>query len=193
MEIIFATHNENKLAEVQALMPAHVHLLSLTDIGLHDEIPETATTLEGNAILKANFIKERYDLPVFADDTGLLVHALNGEPGIYSARYAGEHKNSQDNMDLLLTNLNSTIDRSARFVTVIALSSQDGDCLFEGVCEGTITQERYGDKGFGYDPIFMPNGFDKTFAQMSLTEKGAISHRAKALSKLIEYLSLDKK
>lgn len=192
MELIFATHNNNKLAEIQALMPAHIKLISLTDIGLHDEIPETANTLAGNAVIKVNYIKERFDMPVFADDTGLLVHALNDAPGVYSARYAGEHKNSEDNMNLLLTNLNNIQNRNARFVTVIALSWQDGDCLFEGVCEGTITQDRRGKKGFGYDPIFMPQGFNKTFAQMSLTEKGVISHRAKALHKLITYLSLHK-
>ncbi len=190
MELIFATHNKNKLIEVQALMPSHISLLSLTDIGLHDEIPETAVTIAQNAVLKVKYVRERFDLPVFADDTGLLVHALNNAPGVHTARYAGEQRDNDANMNLLLTNLNGISDRSARFITVIALSSQDGECLFEGVCSGVITSERMGDKGFGYDPIFKPDGYDKTFAQMTLTEKGTVSHRAKALGKLIEYLSL---
>jgi len=193
MELIFATHNKNKLIEVQALMPSHVTLLSLTDIGLHDEIPETASTISGNAVLKSTYVRQRFDLPVFADDTGLLVSSLNNAPGVHTARYAGEQKDNNANIDLLLTNLNSMQDRSARFVTVIALSSQHGDCLFEGICTGTITRERHGEKGFGYDPIFMPDGYDKTFAQMTLTEKGSVSHRAKAMQKLIEYLSIDRK
>lgn len=193
MELIFATHNAHKLREVQALMPAHVTLLSLDDIGLLEEIPETASTITENAVLKAQYIKQRFNLPVFADDTGLLVSALNNEPGVRTARYAGEQKDNNANMDLLLTNLNNVQDRSARFVTVIALSSQSGDVLFEGVCTGNIVLEKSGEEGFGYDPIFKPTGYEKTFAQMSLTEKGAVSHRAKALRKLIEYLSLDLK
>jgi XTP/dITP diphosphohydrolase len=193
MELIFATHNKNKLIEIQVLMPSHVKLLSLTDIGLHDEIPETASTISGNAILKTSYVRQRFDLPVFADDTELLVSSLNNEPGVHTARYAGEQKDNNANIDLLLTNLGRMQDRNARFVTVIALGSQGGDCLFEGICSGKITHERHGEQGFGYDSIFIPDGYDKTFAQMTLTEKGAVSHRAKALQKLIEYLSLDRK
>ncbi|MGJ8684860.1 MAG: RdgB/HAM1 family non-canonical purine NTP pyrophosphatase [Nonlabens sp.] len=189
MEIIFATHNLNKLKEVQILMPSHIKLLSLGDIGMHEDIPETSATISGNAAQKVRFIRDRYDLPVFADDTGLEVLALNNEPGVYSARYAGEQKSSEDNMDLLLKNLEGKRDRSARFVTVIALDMEHCQTMFEGVCEGEIIEERVGTEGFGYDPIFKPNGFDKTFAQMNLVEKGAISHRGIALKKLIAYLS----
>lgn len=188
MEIIFATHNDNKLREVQALMPSHVKLISLKDLNFKEDIPETSGTIAGNAIQKVEFLKDRFDLPIFADDTGLLVDALNGEPGVYSARYAGEQKNSEDNMNLLLEKLTDNNNRAARFVTAIALNLNHSQTLFEGVCEGIILKEKKGDKGFGYDPIFMPSGFDKSFAQMSLTEKGTISHRAKALLKLIDYL-----
>jgi XTP/dITP diphosphohydrolase len=188
MEIIFATHNDNKLREVQALMPSSVKLISLRDLNFNEEIPETSGTIAGNAIQKVEFLKNRFDLPIFADDTGLLVDALNGEPGVYSARYAGEQKNSEDNMDLLLKKLTDNNNRAARFVTAIALNLNHCQTLFEGVCEGTILNERKGDEGFGYDPIFMPKGYDLSFAQMSQTEKGKISHRAKALLKLIDYL-----
>jgi XTP/dITP diphosphohydrolase len=188
MEIIFATHNQNKLLEVQALMPSHIELISLKDLGFEENIPETSGTIAGNAIQKVAFLKDRFNQPIFADDTGLLVDALNGEPGVYSARYAGEQKNSDDNMDLLLEKLTDNNHRTARFVTAIGLNLNDCQVLFEGICEGTILKKRKGTKGFGYDPIFQPNGFDKSFAEMSLTEKGAISHRAKALLKLIDYL-----
>lgn len=189
MDIIFATHNKNKLKEVQIMMPSRIKLLSLEDIGMNEDIPETSSTISGNAAQKAQFIRQRYDLPVFADDTGLEVLSLNNQPGVYSARYAGEQKNSQDNMDLLLKNLEGKRDRSARFVTVFALDMERCQTIFEGVCEGVITEERMGQDGFGYDPIFMPKGFEKTFAQMSLLEKGEISHRGIALRKLIAYLS----
>jgi XTP/dITP diphosphohydrolase len=188
MEIIFATHNQNKLLEVQALMPSHIKLISLKDLGFEEDIPETSGTIAGNAIQKVEFLKDRFKQPIFADDTGLLVEALNGEPGVYSARYAGEQKNSDDNMDLLLKKLTDNNHRAARFVTAIALNLGPCQVLFEGICEGTILRERKGTKGFGYDPIFQPNGFEKSFAEMSLTEKGTISHRAKALLKLIDYL-----
>ncbi|AGC78519.1 XTP/dITP diphosphohydrolase [Nonlabens dokdonensis] len=188
MEIIFATHNENKLKEVQVLMPSHVKLVSLKDLGFEEDIPETADTIAGNAIQKVEYLRNRFDLPIFADDTGLIVDSLDGEPGVYSARYAGEQKNSEDNMDLLLDKLTNNNDRKARFITAIALHLNHCQTLFEGICEGTILKERKGDKGFGYDPIFQPDGYTKSFAQMTLTEKGEISHRAKALSKLIDYL-----
>ncbi len=189
MDIIFATHNKNKLREVQIMMPQEIKLLSLEDIGMHEDIPETSNTISGNAAQKVKYIRQRYDLPVFADDTGLEILSLNNEPGVYSARYAGEHKNSEDNMDLVLKNLEGKRDRSARFVTVFALDMERCQTMFEGVCEGKIIEQRTGEYGFGYDPIFMPNDFDKTFAQMSLVEKGEISHRGIALRKLIAYLS----
>jgi XTP/dITP diphosphohydrolase len=188
MEIIFATHNQNKLIEVQALMPSYIKLISLQDLGFEEDIPETSGTISGNAIQKVEFLKARFDLPIFADDTGLLVDALDGEPGVYSARYAGEQKNSEDNMNLLLEKLTDNNHRVARFVTSIALDLNHSQILFEGICEGSILKEKKGNKGFGYDPIFQPDGFDQSFAEMSLTEKGAISHRAKALLKLIDYL-----
>lgn len=188
MEIIFATHNQNKLEEVQVLMPSHVKLVSLKDLGFEEEIPETADTIAGNAIQKVEYLRNRFDLPIFADDTGLLVDSLNGEPGVYSARYAGEQKNSNDNINKLLHKLTNNNDRKARFLTAIALNLNHCQTLFEGICEGTILEKPQGDKGFGYDPIFQPKGHQKSFAQMSLTEKGKISHRAKALRKLIDYL-----
>ncbi|WP_124980786.1 non-canonical purine NTP diphosphatase [Nonlabens xiamenensis] len=188
MDIIFATHNQNKLQEVQALMPSHINLISLDDLGLKDDIPETAETIAGNAIQKVEFLRMRYEQPVFADDTGLIVDALDGEPGVYSARYAGPHKSSEDNMNLLLEKLTDNNNRQARFVTAIALDLNRHQILFEGVCEGRISKEKSGEKGFGYDPIFVPDGYDLTFAQMTMSEKGKISHRAKALRKLIDYL-----
>ncbi|WP_405369088.1 non-canonical purine NTP diphosphatase [Nonlabens sp. Asnod2-A12] len=188
MEIIFATHNQNKLKEVQALMPSYIKLISLEDLGFDEDIPETSGTIAGNAIQKVEYLKNRFQQPIFADDTGLLVEALGGEPGVYSARYAGEQKSSEDNMDLLLKKLTNNNNRSARFVTAIALDLNNNQTLFEGVCEGSILLERSGSKGFGYDPIFQPDGYEKSFAEMTLTEKGAISHRAKALRKLIDYL-----
>lgn len=189
MRLVFATHNKNKLIEVQAQMPNSIELLSLDDIGCFEEIPETADTIDGNAILKADFVKKNYDFDCFADDTGLEVAALNGAPGVYSARYAGEDKNSEDNINKLLKELEEKEDRSAQFKTVIALNINDHQFLFLGICKGTITHERKGTKGFGYDPVFQPLGFDKTFAEMTLEEKSAISHRGKALQDLIEYLS----
>lgn len=191
MEIVFATHNANKVREVQALMPAHIKLVSLDDLGLVDDIPETASTLSGNAALKANYVKERFDLPVFADDTGLLVDALDNAPGVYSARYAGPQKNDAANVKLLLDNLKNDVNRNARFVTAIAYHSGREDLLFEGVCTGKIIDAPRGTKGFGYDPIFIPDGYDRTFAQMDLQQKAAISHRGRALKKLIEYLNLN--
>lgn len=190
MKLVFATHNLNKLKEVQALMPSSVELLSLNDIGCFDEIPETAETIEGNAILKANFVKENYQLDCFADDTGLEVAALNGEPGVYSARYAGAGKNTEDNIEKLLSKLEGKEDRAANFKTVIALNMQGRQHIFTGICNGSITRERRGEKGFGYDPVFQPDGNNRTFAQMNLEEKSKISHRGIALRDLINYLTL---
>ncbi|MCM4161161.1 non-canonical purine NTP diphosphatase [Antarcticibacterium flavum] len=189
MKLIFATHNKNKLQEVQALMPQSIELLSLDDIGCFEEIPETADTIDGNAILKADHIKEHYRLDCFADDTGLEVEALHGAPGVYSARYAGEGKSNEDNVQKLLEELKDEDNRRAQFKTVIALNLHDHQFLFQGICTGTITREKRGDKGFGYDPVFQPDGSNKTFAQMSMEEKAILSHRGKALRDLIEYLS----
>jgi XTP/dITP diphosphohydrolase len=189
MKLIFATHNKNKLKEVQALMPETIQLYSLDDIGCFEEIPETADTIDGNAILKADYIMENYRQDCFADDTGLEVEVLDGAPGVYSARYAGEGKNSEDNVQKLLKELQGEENRRAQFKTVIALNLDGHQYLFQGICTGRITHERRGDQGFGYDPVFQPDGSDKTFAEMSLEEKSVISHRGIALRDLIEYLS----
>jgi len=188
MKIVFATHNQNKLKEVAAMLP-HIELLSLTDINCHEEIAETADTLEGNAKIKADYITQQYGLPCFADDTGLLVNALDGEPGVYSARYAGEHGNAEKNMTLLLNNLKNKTDRSAKFVTVICLNINNEQFLFNGICTGEILEHKQGTEGFGYDPVFKPDHFNKTFAEMSLAEKGKISHRGLAVEKLISFLT----
>lgn len=188
MKLVFATHNPNKLYEVQLLMPKHITLLSLDDIGCTEEIPETSDTLEGNAKLKADFVTAHYGMPCFADDTGLLVNALNGEPGVYSARYAGEHKNADDNMNKLLENLQGEENRSAHFKTVIALNLPKESHFFEGIVAGNITTEKLGAGGFGYDPIFIPEGYRETFAQLSIETKNKISHRGKALKKLMKLL-----
>ncbi|MCT8339891.1 non-canonical purine NTP diphosphatase [Flavobacteriaceae bacterium TK19130] len=188
MKLVFATHNKNKLKEVRALMPSHIELLSLEDIDCHDDIAETAETIEGNAAIKANFVRDHYGYNCFADDTGLEISALNGEPGVYSARYAGEEKSAEANMKKVLEKLADTEDRSARFKTVFALTINEVDTLFEGICDGKITKEPRGEEGFGYDPIFQPKGSDKTFAEMTLAEKGKIGHRGKALRYLVEYL-----
>lgn len=187
MQLVFATHNPNKLKEVQVLFPKEIKLLSLEDIGCMDEIPETANDLEGNATIKANFVTENYGYPCFADDTGLLVDALDGAPGVYSARYAGEQKNADDNMDKLLLQLNGQTNRSAHFKTVIALNINNEQFLFKGIVEGEITTQKKGVKGFGYDPIFRPNGYDKTFAEIPVLMKNKISHRAKAIEELLAF------
>ncbi|MBM1107560.1 non-canonical purine NTP diphosphatase [Aurantibacter crassamenti] len=188
MKLVFATHNLNKLHEVQLLMPKNVTILSLNDIGCTEEIAETAKTLEGNAQIKADHVTKNYGMPCFADDTGLLVDALNGAPGVYSARYAGEQKNSDDNMNKLLEALITTDNRSAYFKTVIALNLNNQSIFFKGKVEGSISKVKHGDGGFGYDPIFVPNDYDQTFAQLSIAIKNKISHRGKALQKLINYL-----
>ena len=189
MKLVFATHNQNKFAEVKAMLPPHIELLSLTDIGCNEDIAETAETIEGNAILKAEYVRQKYNLDCFADDTGLEVTALNNEPGVISARYAGDSHNSQANIEKLLKNLEKENNRSARFKTAIALSTANSEKLFLGICEGNITEELRGASGFGYDPIFQPEGFDKTFAEMTLFQKSKIGHRGKAMRQLIDYLS----
>ncbi|MGY5351426.1 non-canonical purine NTP diphosphatase [Wenyingzhuangia sp. IMCC45533] len=187
MEIVFATHNKNKLKEVAAMLP-NIKLFSLSDIGCNEDIPETADTLEGNAKIKANYVTDKYGYSCFADDTGLLVGALNGAPGVYSARYAGEDGNAEKNMDLLLKNLNHKDQRDAYFKTIICLNLNNKQYLFDGVCEGSILTSKQGREGFGYDPIFKPKGYDISFAEMSLDEKSKISHRGLAVKKLIEFL-----
>lgn len=188
LKLVFATNNKHKLEEVQAML-TNFEIISLSDINCFEDIPETADSLEGNAILKANFISEKYGLDCFADDTGLEVEALNNEPGVYSARYAGEDNNAEANMNKLLKNLENTQNRKAQFKTAIALNIQGKQFIFEGVCKGTVLTEKRGDSGFGYDPIFMPEGFNSSFAEMNLNEKGSISHRGKAVEKLVTFLN----
>lgn len=190
MKLVFATHNQNKVKEVQLLMPKNITLLSLNDIACFDEIAETADTLKGNAQLKADFITKKYGYDCFADDTGLLVDSLNGEPGVYSARYAGEEKSAEANMSKLLKKLETKENRTARFKTSIALNIDTKKLQFEGEVEGVITKKKQGTDGFGYDPIFKPNGFDKTFAELPIEVKNKISHRGRAIQKLISYLNL---
>ena len=192
MKLIFATHNHNKAKEIQSLVPVGFQILTLDDIKCFDEIPETSPTLEGNANQKMQFIIDHYNVNCFADDTGLEIVALNGEPGVYSARYAGEMKDPNLNMDLVLNKLQDIEDRSARFRTIIALFWNGEKYLFEGVVNGKITVSKSGKDGFGYDPIFEPENCDKTFADMSLLEKNNMSHRARAFAKMIEFLNQQK-
>ena len=187
MKLVFATHNSNKLQEVRLLMPKKYQLLSMDDIGCTEDIPETGSTLKENALIKANYVFEHYGYPCFADDTGLLVDALNGAPGVYSARYAGDQKSAEDNIDKLLNELKSSINRDARFETVIALKMEDRTEIFTGVIKGEITREKRGEGGFGYDPVFRPDGYDLTFGEMTLEMKNQISHRALALDQLSNY------
>lgn len=189
IHLVFATNNQNKLKEVQALIPQSIKLLSLKDIGCFEDIPETQNTIEGNAVQKAEYVKNNYDYDCFADDTGLEVEALNGEPGVFSARYAGSQRDATDNMNLLLQNLKSKSNRDAQFKTVIALHLNGKLSTFEGICKGEITTSKSGDKGFGYDPIFKPKGYEHTFAEMDLSLKNQIGHRGKATKQLVEFLS----
>ena len=189
MQLIFATHNPYKLLEVQAVLPKRIDLLSLSDIHCTQEIPETANTLEGNAQLKADYVTRHYKMDCFADDTGLEIEALNGAPGVYSARYAGVENNAVANMQKVLSRLKGISNRKAQFRTVIALNLEGKQYQFEGVCKGEILTQKHGGHGFGYDPIFKPEGFDNSFAEMSLEEKSAISHRGRAIQKLVSFLS----
>lgn len=186
--MIFVTNNTHKLQEVSAMLDGKMALQSLRDIGCTDDIPETADTLEGNALMKARYIHERYGTDCFADDTGLEVAALNGAPGVYSARYAGPGHDSEANMQKLLTNLEGKSDRRAQFRTVIALIKEGKEYLFEGIVTGTILEEREEGEGFGYDPIFRPDGYDHSFARLGDEVKNRISHRAHAVEKLVEFL-----
>jgi len=188
MKLVFATNNLGKLKEVQEMLPNSIELLSLKDIGCHEEIEETASTLEGNAQIKANHITENYGYNCFADDTGLEVEILNGEPGVYSARYAGEPANAENNMNKLLNNLKTKENRKARFRTSICLNLNGEQFLFDGICKGNILTQKQGEKGFGYDPIFQPEGFIKSFAEMSSNEKNKISHRGLAIQELVKFL-----
>ncbi|TDP57571.1 non-canonical purine NTP diphosphatase [Flavobacterium dankookense] len=189
MKLVFASNNKNKIKEIALLLPNEIEILSLEDIGCFEEIPETAETIEGNAIIKANYITEKFGYNCFADDTGLEVDALNGEPGVYSARYAGEQKNANDNMDKLLFDLRYKVNRKANFKTVICLNLNGAQHLFTGVINGKIIEEKIGTNGFGYDPIFAADGYEKTFAELSLEEKAVISHRGLAVKQLIEFLN----
>jgi XTP/dITP diphosphohydrolase len=188
MKLVFATNNKNKILEVQQMLPSTIEIISLESIGCFEEIPETADTIEENAIMKANYVTQKYGHDCFADDTGLEVEALNGEPGVFSARYAGEQRNSDDNMNKLLKALTDEPNRKAQFKTVIALNLNGKQHLFTGIAKGEITLEKTGNQGFGYDPIFKPEGYEVTFAQLSLEEKGTISHRGKATEQLIVFL-----
>lgn len=186
-KIVFATNNKNKLAEVRQMLPDY-EVVGLQDIGFTDDIPETADTFEGNALLKADHITEKYGLDCFADDSGLEVEALDGAPGIYSARYAGEPVDHQKNIDKILDALKDTTNRQARFKTVIALNYQGNKYFFEGIVKGEILHKRQGDGGFGYDPIFKPESYERSFAEMTTEDKGQISHRGKAVQQLINFL-----
>ncbi len=188
MKLVFASNNKNKIQEIQALVPNTIQVVSLEDIGCTEDIPETADTIEGNAILKANYVTEKYGYDCFADDTGLEVDALNSAPGVYSARYAGEQKDANDNMDKLLSELKDKSNRKANFKTVIALNLNGKQNLFTGIINGKIINEKIGTNGFGYDPIFVADGFDKTFAELSMEEKSTISHRGIAVKELILFL-----
>ena len=188
MQLCFATNNSHKLDEISAMLGAEFHLLSLKDISCTEELPETSNTLEGNAIEKAKYVLQNYHVPCFADDTGLEVKSLSGEPGVYSARYAGEQKNAEENINLLLKNLAAKSDRSARFKSVICLAEEGSTQIFEGVINGKIISEKRGTGGFGYDSVFIPDGYAQTFAEMSAELKNKISHRAIAFQKLISFL-----
>ena len=190
-EIVFATNNAHKLEEARQILGTifggRLKVLSLSDIGCHDDIPETSDTLEGNALIKARWVKEKYGYDCFADDTGLLVKALHGAPGVYSARYAGPHCSPADNIELLLKNMKGETDREAKFCTVVALIFRGKEYLFEGEVEGVIAEENQGVAGFGYDPVFIPQGETLSFAEMSAADKNKISHRGRAMQKLARF------
>lgn len=190
MEIVFASSNKNKLEEIAALCPDHIKLIGLEELGITEEIPETSPTLVGNALQKASYVFERFQKPVFADDTGLEIEALDGRPGVYSARYAGEGKDANANMDKVLAELSGKENRKACFKTVIAFIDANGEQFeFEGRVDGEILEQKTGEKGFGYDPIFRPDAYDVSFAEMPLTEKNKISHRARATQKFVAFLA----
>lgn len=187
-ELVIATNNQHKVEEIRRALGNKIKLISLKDLGCREEIPEDGTTLKENAYQKAKYIWDKYKKNCFADDTGLMVEALDGAPGVYSARYAGERCSFDDNIDLLLENMEGKTNRNAYFATVICLIQDGEPVYFEGKCEGCILTERYGRGGFGYDPIFMPKGYGESFAEISMEEKNKISHRGKATEKLIKHL-----
>ena len=189
MKLVFATNNLYKLKEVQEMLSDSIEVLSLKDIGCFEAIEETESTLEGNAKLKADYITKKYGFDCFAEDTGLEVVALDGKPGVYSARYAGEHGNAEKNIEKLLVELKNKSTRKAKFRTIIALNLTDKQYLFEGICEGEILNEKTGVKGFGYDPIFKPNYASCSFAEMNSEEKNIISHRGIAIQELVQFLN----
>ena len=189
INLIFATSNQNKVLEIQKILPKKFNIKSLKDLNYFEDVPENETTIEGNAVFKAKYIYEKFNINVFADDTGLEVEALNGEPGVHSARYAGTTRNSEKNIKKLLKNLKNIKNRNARFKTVIALIIDNKLHIFSGIVEGYILDSPKGNNGFGYDPIFCPNGFDKSFAELTLKEKNLISHRSLAMKKLIDFIS----
>lgn len=188
MQLVFASNNKNKIKEIQLLLPDFIEILNLEDIGCTEDIPETSDTIEGNAILKANYVTQKYGFDCFADDSGLEVDALNGEPGVFSARYAGEPKNDDKNIDKLLANLKKVKNKKANFKTVICLNLKGEQHLFTGIINGQIIEERIGNNGFGYDPIFVAEGFKQSFAELTLEQKVPISHRGIAVQKLIDFL-----
>lgn len=188
MTLCFATNNQHKIKEVQALLGSDFTLVGLADIGCTEELAEDQTTLEGNSLQKANYVFDRYHVSCFADDTGLEVEALRGAPGVYSARYAGQQRNAIDNMKLLVENLRDSKNKKARFRTVITLMEPSSQLQFEGILNGAIIGEPRGAEGFGYDPVFLPEGYTKTLAEMALNEKNTISHRARAIEKLVTHL-----
>ena len=189
MKIVFATNNPNKLKEIQSLIPKEIEIISLNEIGCNEDIPETGDTLEANAFQKAHYIKDNFNYDCFADDTGLEIDELNGDPGVYSARYAGPERNANANMNKVLNELKGNKNRKAQFRTAIALILEGEEHLFEGKVEGYISKNKQGNEGFGYDPIFIPENDIRSFAQMSMQEKGAISHRGRAVRKLVAYLN----
>ena len=191
-QLVFATNNAHKIEEVAAKIGDQFDILSLNAIGFTDDIAETGTTFAANASIKSQAIYSRFKLDCFGDDSGLEITALNGEPGVYSARYAGQHGNHDANIDKVLVNLKGKTNRRARFITMISLMWNGEEHFFEGTVEGTIRHERAGAKGFGYDPIFQPDGYDITFAEMTMAEKNNISHRARALEKMVEFLKTQK-
>lgn len=188
MELIIASQNQNKLVEFKKILGDKINLFSLSDIGLNQEIPENEKTIKKNAMFKAKFVNIQTGKNVFADDTGLEIDSLNGEPGVYSARYSGVERNSDKNIELVLTKLKNKSNRNSRFKTIISLIIDGKSVNFEGVVEGKITEEKRGSNGFGYDPIFQPNGYASTFGEMSLNEKNKISHRSIAINKMVKYL-----
>ena len=189
MKLVFATNNLHKLKEVQEMLSNSIEVLSLKDIACFEDIEETESTMEGNAKLKADYITKKYGFDCFADDTGLEVEALDGKPGVYSARYAGEHGNAEKNMEKLLVELQNKLSRKAKFRTIIALNITNKQYLFEGICDGEILNEKTGVKGFGYDPIFKPSNASCSFAEMNSEEKNIISHRGIAIQKLVQFLN----